>query len=103
ALKRLDFEPLSLERFPCVRLAYQALKAGGTATAILNAANEIAVEAFCHNQIRFDQIATLIDAVMQKADIVTTDDLNTVLNADQNAREFATQMLKESVYSFPIK
>lgn len=103
AMGRLDFEPVSLERFPCVRLAYQALKAGGTATAILNAANETAVDAFCHNQIRFDQIATLIDTVMQKTPLTSADDLSTILLADQKAREFTTQIIKESVYSLPIK
>ncbi|HLB57017.1 MAG TPA: 1-deoxy-D-xylulose-5-phosphate reductoisomerase [Coxiellaceae bacterium] len=97
-LKRLDFEPMSLERFPCLRLAYQALNAGGTATAILNAANEIAVDAFCHGQIRFDQIATVIDAVMQKSNVTKATDLNGILAADQKAREFTTQIIKESVY-----
>ncbi|OGT43710.1 MAG: 1-deoxy-D-xylulose-5-phosphate reductoisomerase [Gammaproteobacteria bacterium RIFCSPHIGHO2_12_FULL_40_19] len=98
-IKRLDFEPVSLERFPCLRLAFQALKVGGTATAILNAANEIAVDAFCHNKIRFDQIASVVDAVMQKSDIVCATDLNVILSADNLARKFATQMIKESVYS----
>ena len=97
-IKRLDFEPLSLERFPCVRLAYHALKTGGTATVILNAANEVAVEAFCHGQIRFDQISTLIDSVMQKAKIDAATDLDKILNADQKTRELTTQMIKESVY-----
>jgi 1-deoxy-D-xylulose-5-phosphate reductoisomerase len=86
ALMRLDFETVSLERFPCLRLAYQALKAGGTATAILNAANEVAVEAFCHGQIRFDQISTVVDSVMQKSDSVSAPDLNGILAADKQAR-----------------
>lgn len=98
-IKRLDFEPVSFERFPCLRLAFQALKAGGTATAILNAANEVAVDAFCRHQIRFDQIASVIDAVMQKSDVVFATDLNVILSADNLARKFATQMIKESVYS----
>src|SRR3990167_7089451 len=102
-IARLDFESVDYHRFPCVRLAYQALKAGGTATTILNAANEIAVEAFCHNEIQFDQISTIIDAVMQQADIVPASDLNIILNADQKTREFTTQLIKESVYSLPVK
>jgi len=102
-IKRLDFESVSLDRFPCVRLAYQALKAGGTATTILNAANEIAVDAFCHGEIRFDQISSVIDGVMQKSDIQPATDLNVILNVDQKAREFATQVIKESVYSVPNK
>lgn len=101
AMKRLDFEPVSYERFPCLRLAFQALAAGGTATTILNAANEVAVDAFCHGQIRFDQIASIIDAVLQRCDVVSTMDMSVILNADQQAREFTTQVIKESVYSLP--
>jgi 1-deoxy-D-xylulose-5-phosphate reductoisomerase len=99
AIGRLDFEPVSFERFPCLRLAYQALKAGGTATAILNAANEVAVDAFCQHHIRFDQIAMVIDAVMQKSNVTIATDLNGILIADAAARKFATQIIKESVYS----
>lgn len=100
-MNRLDFEPVCYKRFPCLRLAYQALKTGGTATAILNAANEIAVEAFCANQIRFDQIATVVDAVLQQSDITSANDLNGILSADVAARKFTTQIIKESVYSVP--
>lgn len=98
AMGRLDFEPISFERFPCLRLAFQALKAGGTATTVLNAANEIAVHAFCAGQLRFDHIATVIDAVMQKSDITIANDLNVILQSDQKARELTTQIIKESVY-----
>lgn len=98
-IARLDFEPVSVERFPCLRLAYQALNAGGTATAILNAANEVAVEAFYNSRIRFDHISSVIDAVMQKMEIQFSVDLNVILEADQMARKLATQMLKASVYS----
>ena len=93
ALKRLDFEPVSFERFPCLRLAYQALNAGGTASAVLNAANEVAVEAFSHGQIRFDQIATVVDAVMQRSDMAVVYDLNGVLVADQQARMLANDFI----------
>lgn len=96
---RMDFEKLDITRFPCVRLAYQALKAGGTATAILNAANEIAVEAFCHQQIRFTQIAEVIDSVLQKNTVQNAMDLDTVIEADKIARQQATQMVRDTVYS----
>ncbi|EKD77699.1 MAG: hypothetical protein ACD_42C00221G0002 [uncultured bacterium] len=98
-IKQLDFEPVSYERFPCLRLAFQALKTGGTATAILNAANEVAVDAFYHNQIRFDQIATMVDAVLQKSNITCVASLNDILDSDKKARELTTQLIKESVYS----
>lgn len=98
-IARLDFEPVSYERFPCLRLAYQALNAGGTASTILNAANEIAVDAFYQSRISFDAIAPLIDRVMQQSEIQCATDLNVILEADKTARKFATQIVKESVYS----
>lgn len=100
-ISRLDFETVSLERFPCVRLAYQALNAGGTATAILNATNEVAVNAFCTGRIRFDQIAALNEAVLSKVTITDAKNLDSVLEADRLARESATKMLSESVYFRP--
>lgn len=90
---RLDFEAPDVRRFPCLRLAYQALKAGGTATAILNAANEVAVEAFCCNQLKFTQIASLIDMVMQKAEISTVTDLETLIESDQKTRSLAGDLV----------
>jgi 1-deoxy-D-xylulose-5-phosphate reductoisomerase len=86
---RLDFEKLDLARFPCVRLAYQALRRGGTAPAVLNAANEVAVEAFLANRLRFIDIPQLIEDVLSKisADDATT--LEGILAADQLARAAA--------------
>lgn len=94
-IARLDFEPVSLSRFPCVRLAYQALKAGGAATVILNAANEIAVQAFCRNQIRFTDIAVVVDSVLQKADIMPASSLEAILDADKYARELCHRAVKD--------
>lgn len=96
-IAHLDFEPVSPERFPCLQLAFQALKTGGSATTILNAANEIAVDAFCHGQIRFSQIAPAIDAVMQKSDVVHASDLNDILIADQKARELTKTVISNQV------
>jgi 1-deoxy-D-xylulose-5-phosphate reductoisomerase len=86
---RLDFEKLDLARFPCVRLAYQALRRGGTAPAVLNAANEVAVEAFLSNRLRFIDIPQLIEDVLSNisADDATT--LEGILAADQLARAAA--------------
>lgn len=61
---QLNFEKPDEHRFPCLRLAAEAYRKGGTACAILNAANEVAVDAFLNNRIRFDQIAMLIEGVM---------------------------------------
>ena len=94
---RLDFEPMSYDRFPCLRLAFQALKAGGTATAILNAANEVAVEAFCRDQIGFMDISAVVDSVMQKMSTEAAIELDIVLAADRKARELAEQSITKSV------
>ena len=94
-IARLDFEAPDAKRFPCLRLAYQALKAGGTATAVLNAANEIAVEAFCQSRIAFTQIAQVIDEVMQSQTFESINDLSDILTADQSAREMANDGIKK--------
>ncbi|MEE9160167.1 MAG: 1-deoxy-D-xylulose-5-phosphate reductoisomerase [Gammaproteobacteria bacterium] len=85
----LDFEIPDLERFPCLRLAREAMSAGGTSTAILNAANEVAVEAFLNNQIRFTEIPQLVETAMENISRVEADSIGTVLSADAEARRFA--------------
>jgi 1-deoxy-D-xylulose-5-phosphate reductoisomerase len=90
---RLDFEAPDFRRFPCLGLAYQALATGGSAPAILNAANEIAVESFLKCQMPFTAIPAMIEEVMQRVgrkDIATLDD---VLAADSLAREAAREWL----------
>jgi 1-deoxy-D-xylulose-5-phosphate reductoisomerase len=90
---RLDFEAPDFKRFPCLRLAYQALTAGGSAPAILNAANEVAVESFLKCQMPFTAIPAMIEDVMQTIghkDIAT---LNDVLAADNLARQAAHEWL----------
>ena len=85
----LDFEIPDLERFPCLRLAREAMSAGGTSTAILNAANEVAVDAFLNNQIRFTEIPQLVETAMENISRVEADSIDTVLSADAEARRFA--------------
>ncbi|MFO8006058.1 1-deoxy-D-xylulose-5-phosphate reductoisomerase [Thioalkalivibrio sp.] len=87
---RLEFLPPSQERFPCLELAYRALKAGGTATTILNAANEIAVQAFLDERIRFPTIARLIDLTLAALPVRPADSLDGILAADAEAREYAS-------------
>ena len=94
---RLDFEAPDLKRFPCLGLAYQALAAGGSAPAILNAANEVAVESFLKRRMPFTAIPTMIEQVMQtvsRKDIATLED---VLAADRVARETAHEWLASLV------
>ncbi|HKK13134.1 MAG TPA: 1-deoxy-D-xylulose-5-phosphate reductoisomerase [Gammaproteobacteria bacterium] len=89
AVGRLDFEPPDMERFPCLALAYQAWRAGGTAPAVLNAANETAVQAFLDRRIGFRSIPQVIDATLQAAAIRPVDSLEGVLEADAQARAWA--------------
>ena len=93
----LDFEIPDLERFPCLRLAYEAMSAGGTSTAILNAANEVAVEAFLNNQIRFTEIPQLVEAALDNVSGVEADSIDTVLSADIEARQFSLTHIAEKL------
>ncbi len=89
AIGRLDFSKADHQHFPCLALAYQALKAGGTSTAILNAANEVAVEAFLQRQIKFTEIAHVIDKVLSNQTASRGDNLEQVLADDTHARMLA--------------
>jgi len=90
----LDFERPDTDRFPCLSLAYQALQAGGTAPAVLNAANEAAVDAFLQGKLRFTDIAALIDKVLEDSAIVPADTLEIILDADQSSRVRAGEYLE---------
>ncbi len=92
---RMDFEEASLERFPCLRLAYQAIDAGGIMPTVLNAANEIAVEAFLNEQVRFTDIPVIIERCMEKFEAKAADTLEIILDADQQARLVSVQIIKE--------
>jgi 1-deoxy-D-xylulose-5-phosphate reductoisomerase len=97
AIAHLDFERPDLARFPCLRLAYAAIAAGGTAPAILNAANEIAVQAFLAEQLPFRAIPRVIEDTLARVDSVAADTLETVLTADLAARAVASELLREQV------
>jgi 1-deoxy-D-xylulose-5-phosphate reductoisomerase len=84
---RLDFEAPDSDAFPCLALAWQAMAAGGTAPAILNAANEIAVSAFLQGRIAFLAIPTLVDNALSTLSITSADTLEGLLAADQQARQ----------------
>lgn len=91
---RLDFEAASFDKFPCLKLAYQALEAGGTSTTILNAANEIAVDAFLNKKIKYTDIARTIENVLETATIHTGSSLDEVLADDMQARQLATAFIQ---------
>lgn len=90
---RLDFEEPDLQRFPCLALAFAALESGGAATAVLNAANEIAVAAFLSGQIRFTDIPVLIEKTLSALPCLPADSIESLLAADGEARRVASQEL----------
>ena len=90
---RLDFEAPDEAAFPCLRLAREAMAAGGTAPAVLNAANEVAVEAFLAGRLGFTGIAELVARVLEDAPPLAVHDLESVLDADARARRAAERWL----------
>jgi len=91
----LDFEQPDLERFPCLRLAREAMLIGGTATVILNAANEVAVAAFLDRQIRFTDIAKVVETTLADVAQHEASSLDIVLDDDATARQFAHSITEE--------
>jgi 1-deoxy-D-xylulose-5-phosphate reductoisomerase len=93
AIAQLNFERPDFERFPCLALAYRALRAGGNAATILNAANEVAVAAFLEGRLPFLAIAAVIAATLDAVPVAEISDLSEVLAADARARAFATALV----------
>lgn len=92
-IAQLNFEPPDEQRFPCLALAYHALRAGGSAPALLNAANEIAVAAFLEGRLPFLKIADTITAVLESIPAVALHDLESVMAADDAARRLARSII----------
>jgi 1-deoxy-D-xylulose-5-phosphate reductoisomerase len=86
-LRHLDFAPPDLKRFPCLRLAYEAVEAGGAKTVALNAADEVAVAAFLEGKIRFDQIPRVIEEVLTDTSSGALQSIQQVLEADGDVRQ----------------
>jgi 1-deoxy-D-xylulose-5-phosphate reductoisomerase len=95
ALQTLSFAEPDLDKFPCLALAYQALEAGGTAPAVLNAANEVAVDAFLHEQIAFLDIAVIIKEVLDRHVPNALDHIDDALRADLWGRQEARRMVAQ--------
>jgi 1-deoxy-D-xylulose-5-phosphate reductoisomerase len=93
----MDFEQPDLKRFPCLRLAYEAIKAGGIMPTVLNAANEIAVEAFLNEQVKFTDIAVIIERSMAQFSPDNADTLELVLQADSQTRQVAASVIEALV------
>ena len=95
---RLDFEPPDLDAFPCLRLAYAALDAGGSAPATLNAANEEAVSAFLQGRIGFLSIPALVEEALQRMSHSNADSLDALLTADAAARTATLDAISRKVH-----
>lgn len=89
ALGRLDFEAPDLAAFPCLRLAFEAMRGGIAATTVLNAANEVAVSAFLQRQLGFLDIAEVIESTLNSVSLEPGNCVETRLQLDQNARQWA--------------
>ncbi len=94
---RLDFAAPDPVRFPALRLAREALDAGGARPAILNAANEVAVEAFLNRRIRFLEIAAIVEDTLIRYDPAAPDSVDAVLAIDADARRLANERVKDCV------
>ena len=94
-IAQLNFRPPDYVRFPCLKLAFDALHAGGSAAAVLNATNEVAVEAFLNRQIGFRKIPELIDAVLNRLPVEPVTDLGAVLAMDKSARLLARELMHQ--------
>lgn len=94
-IQKLDFYPPDEIKFPALGLARQAMREGGTAPALLNAANEIAVAAFLQQQIKFTQISIAVEATLDAIAKTDASNLEQVLQADLDARHFADQWIKQ--------
>ncbi|HED17163.1 MAG TPA: 1-deoxy-D-xylulose-5-phosphate reductoisomerase [Gammaproteobacteria bacterium] len=98
AVAQLDFEAPDNQRFPCLELAFQAMDQGGSAPAVLNAANEVAVSSFLDHKLPFTGIAKVIRHTLQHASFSEAATLEQVLSADQQARELASEYVTTERY-----
>jgi 1-deoxy-D-xylulose-5-phosphate reductoisomerase len=90
-LRHLDFSPPDMNKFPCLRLAYEAVKAGGAKTVALNAADEVAVAAFLEGSVGFDDIPKIIESVVSASNSEKLGSIAEVLEADAEARRYAQE------------
>ena len=94
SISKLEFEQPDYERFPCLRLAEESIRKGGTAPAILNAANEVAVASFLDNELKFTDIAYIVEQTLSNLTSRPADSLTEILEDDLSARKEAEQLIK---------
>ena len=92
---QLEFFPPEIERFPCLKLAYRALRTGGTLPVVLNAANEVAVAAFLDGKLGFTSIPVVIDRAMNQHTVESVSTVETVRRVDAWARRYAAEQASE--------
>lgn len=102
SLSALHFEPPDTDRFPCITLAYRALREGGTLPAAMNAANEEAVRAFIEERISLTDIPLVIEAVMNSHNNQPATELDTILDADRTARVSAAKEIQKLTKAAPL-
>jgi 1-deoxy-D-xylulose-5-phosphate reductoisomerase len=95
-LRHLDFSPPDVSKFPCLRLAYEAVEAGGAKTVALNAADELAVAAFLSNNIAFDEIPRVIEETISASNSGHMGSIKEVLQADEEARRYAEERVAKA-------
>ncbi|MGR8934194.1 MAG: 1-deoxy-D-xylulose-5-phosphate reductoisomerase [Gammaproteobacteria bacterium] len=95
-IQRFDFEQPDLQRFPCLRLAYEAIEAGGIMPTVLNAANEIAVAAFLEERISFTGISQIIERCMRRFRPELALNLEVILEADRHTRDIAKTLVEDN-------
>ncbi len=93
---KLTFAAPDLARFPCLRLAYEAARAGGTYPAVLSAADEVAVRAFLDRKIKFTDIPRVLEATLEAHTAASDDALEHIIDADAWAREYCTRLIEQS-------
>jgi 1-deoxy-D-xylulose-5-phosphate reductoisomerase len=94
AVGSLEFEPPDLDAFPCLRLAREAAEAGGTATCVLNAANEVAVHAFLNDRLDFMGIPAVIETALEQLPARRVHSFDTLYQADADARRLAAETIE---------
>ena len=95
--EKLEFSAPDTDRFPCLALAYEAMRKGGNTPCVMNAANEIAVEAFLNRQIRFTDIPRIIEYCINKTDFISSPSLEDYRCSDRQARERAGRYIERAV------
>lgn len=95
-VSQLHFEQPDMKRFPLLRMAFEAQREGGTAPAILNAANEVAVEAFLAGRVAFLQLSQIVEKTLTALKISPASDLSTIIEADSNARATANLLISQA-------